>query len=388
MDSQNITSDNIGTMNTTIYNGSSTTIYNGSSTSIYNESTTIIYNRSSTIYNGTTTENTTYSVLSNCIVMTVSLCSILCNSFASSIINRCRKLSFQIRFVSKNLLASFITFEISLFLHNLAMVLVGDVYYKQIFDSRTLFTCVSVTILWGSLCAVTVERLIALTIPLHYTRYVTKTVLSISIASLWTVNVLVPLIFFIFLGIKACGYDYTSCDLYAFYAPLGLVIICFLLLYSLIVIISYLKISFIIFQHNKIGRTLNANTKYLAYISQKQKVTDSTKIVATIILVFLFFQSPMYFHSILLNFNPEFMQQKWRHLLQIFDYVGIELNTYASMYLYIWKFKECKMHFYFMLSKFNKKYKATADDLHIQVYNIVISENKHRKKITMKDSKL
>ena len=70
--------------------------------------------------------------------MIVSLCCILCNSLAL-IINRCRKLSFQIRFVSKNLLASFLIFESSIVLHTLTMLLVGDVYYKQIFDSRIFF---------------------------------------------------------------------------------------------------------------------------------------------------------------------------------------------------------------------------------------------------------
>ena len=320
--------------------------------------------------------------------MIVSLCCILCNFFALNIINRCRKLSFQIRFVSKNLLASFLIFESSIVLHTLTMFLVGDVYYKQIFDSRIFFGSVLVPTLWGSVCAVSVERLLALTMPLHYRRYVTKIALSISTACMWTVNVLAPVLFFIINGITVCGYDYISCDIYALFLPLGKFILAFLLLYSLIVFASYIKILLIIFQHNKLGRTFNANTKYLADISQKQKLTDSTKTVAIVVLAFLVFQSPMFFHSILLEVKPEFRQHKLRMLLQSFDYVGAELNIYATLYLYIWKFKECKMHFYFMLSKFNEKFKAKADALQIEVFNIVIAENKQRKNTLLKDSKL
>ena len=381
MDAQNVSSGNLGTVNTSIYNESSASMYNESSATVYNGS-------SATIYNGSTTEDTRYSVLITYGITLVAICSILCSSFALNIIHRCRKLSIQIRFVSKNLLASYILFESTIVLLNLAMLLMGDEYYKQIFSSRTFFTSAFVLTLWGSLCAVTIERLLALTMPLHYRRYVTKTVLSISISSLWTVNILVPAIVFVITGIKSCGYDYISCDIDALFLPVGLVIVSFLILYSLVVVISYVKISFIISQHNQLGKTLNANTKYLADISQKQKLTDSTKTVAVVILTFIVFQSPLYFHCILFNLIPALRQYKWRMLFQLVDYLGVELNTYVTLYLYIWKFKECKMHFFYILSKFNKKFKATADALHIDVFNIVITDYKHRKIAQMKDSKL
>ena len=381
MNAQNVSSGNLGTVNTSIYNESSASMYNESSATVYNGS-------SATIYNGSTTEDTRYSVLITYGITLVAICSILCSSFALNIIHRCRKLSIQIRFVSKNLLASYILFESTIVLLNLAMLLMGDEYYKQIFSSRTFFTSAFVLTLWGSLCAVTIERLLALTMPLHYRRYVTKTVLSISISSLWTANILVPAIVFVITGIKSCGYDYISCDIDALFLPVGLVIVSFLILYSLVVVISYVKISFIISQHNQLGKTLNANTKYLADISQKQKLTDSTKTVAVVILTFIVFQSPLYFHCILFNLIPALRQYKWRMLFQLVDYLGVELNTYVTLYLYIWKFKECKMHFFYILSKFNKKFKATADALHIDVFNIVITDYKHRKIAQMKDSKL
>ena len=108
------------------------------------------------------------------------------------------------------------------------------------------------------------------------------------------------------------------------------------MLYSLIVFSSYIKIVSIIFQHHKLGRTLNANTKYLAEISQKQKLTDSTKTVAAIIhvLAFMVFQSPIYFHTFVIGFKPEFRQHKLR-MFQFFVYAGVELNIYAALYLYI-----------------------------------------------------
>ena len=293
------------------------------------------------------------------------------------IIHGCRKLSFQIRFVTYNLLASYILFEFMIILHSVAMLFFGDLYHKQIYDSRTFFSCALVATLWSSLCAVTVERLVALTIPLHYNRYVTKTTLSISVACLWTVTILPPSLTYTITGVKVCGqHHYISCDMHAHFQSTALVIISFLLLYALIISISYIKILSIILHHHSLGRTLKDNTKYLADISKKQKSTDSTKTVAAVILACILFLSPIFVHVVLIEFKPELWGHKWRSIFQVLDFVGIQLNTYANLYLYVCKFKECKMRFYFILAKFNGKFKAKADSLYIEVFDIVVLEKK------------
>ena len=182
-----------------------------------------------TIYNGSSTQDTpSVQVPLNLGIIILTTCSILCNSVALYIIHGCRKLSFQIRFVTYNLLASYILFEFMIILHSVAMLFFGDLYHKQIYDSRTFFSCALVATLWSSLCAVTVERLVALTIPLHYNRYVTKTTLSISIACLWIETILPPSLTYTITGVKVCGqHHYISCDMHAHFQSTALVIISF-----------------------------------------------------------------------------------------------------------------------------------------------------------------
>ena len=340
-----------------------------------------------TTRNSSSTVDTNYSVPINCGILVLSTCSILCNSLALNIMHKCRKTPYQIRFMSYNLLTAYILFESTISLHSIAMLFVGDVYYQQIFDSRIFFSCALVATLWGSICAITFERLVALTIPLHYNRHVTKATLAVSIASLWILTVLAPLLAFIIAGVQVCGqHSYASCNIYAVFKPARIVLTSFLLLFALIISISYIKILLIIFHHHKLGRTLSTNTKYLAEVAQKQKCSDSTKSVAVVILAFIVFQSPVFIHNILLNITPAFWEQNWRVLFQIIDYIGHQLNTYATLYLYIYKFKECKMNLFFILAKFSKTFKGKADSLRVEVFDIVLTENKHGKMTTMGDT--
>ena len=88
------------------------------------------------------------------------------------------------------------------------------------------------------------------------------------------------------------------------------------------------------------------------------------------------FLSPIFVHVVLIEFKPELWGHMWRSIFQVLDFVGIQLNTYANLYLYVCKFKECKMRLYFILAKFNGKFKAKADSLYIEVFDIVVLEKK------------
>ena len=316
-----------------------------------------------------------YSISLNCLVIALSVSSIICNSFALNIISKCRKTSYQIRFLSSNLLSCFITIETNISLHSIAMLMVGDKYYKLIFDSRIFFCCVLVAVLWGSLCAVTVERLVALTSPLQYNRYVTKTTLSVSIASLWILNMVAPLLAFIFAGIKICSeVGYVSCNIYDLFQPARMVLAAFLLVYALIIVIAYIQILVIVFRHHRRGELLSSNTKYLADVAKKQKYIKSTKTVAAIILAFIVLQSPVAIHTSILDIMPKLREQKWRVIFQAIDYLGHQMNTYATLYLYIWKYRECKMHLLFLLSKVNKNMRPKAEALRLEVFDVVLKE--------------
>ena len=308
----------------------------------------------------------------NASVITMSVISLTCNIAALWIIFRCRRLAFQIKYLSCNFLFCYIGIECSMTSHSVALLVMDKMYYRLIFDSRLFCACALATVSWCSVCTVTLERLFVLTMPFDYAKHATKPVLIISITTCWCLNVLLPSAVFLINGIKMCGpYDFISlCDIYAVFRPLKLTMLGLLSVYAALIVIAYLKISSVIFHHQKNIPLQDGDSK----AENRKKHFKSTVTVATVILAFVILNSPAYFHLIAFEFKPELKNQKWRIVFSSLDYLGHELNIYTNLYLYIWKFKECRMHLLLMLSKFNKGFTERCNSLRIEVYNIVTKE--------------
>ena len=314
----------------------------------------------------------TQSTLLNAGVITISSISLTCCLTALQIVTKCQRLPVPIKYLSKNFIVCFMMIDFTIWIHSVALLCWGDVYYHLIFDSRILFCTLSIAVLWGSLVAVTYERLLALVKPFKYVKYTTKNKLMFLISLVWIVNVLVPTSLFVVNAIRFCKFDNMySCDVYSLYAPIKIALVCLMVIYILSVIAAYTKILSIIYKHQKNIKEALANKNFIATFGSNLK---STKTVAAIIFAFFILQAPVFFHAIIFEIRPELKQQNWRIILQAMDYVGYQLNLYATLYLYIWKFKECKMNFYLLFSKCSKRFKQTANDMRIEVYDIVTLE--------------
>ena len=309
----------------------------------------------------------------NIALTTISMC---CNAIALRIMSWCQKMPISVRYISTNFLAGFVTVEATSFVHSIAMLLFGDRHYQLIFDSRIFFGSVFICVLWCSLFAVTIERLIALEMPFIHAKYVSKKLLSVIIAVVWISNVLIPIAIFLITGLNVCSPYMTVCDVFAIFSPLKIFVACLLILYGLTTVIAYSKILLTLWHHK---RNINAIQKaadspdFLNTVSKKKHLKATTTITA-IILVFVILQSPIFFHAIIFELRPDFKEHQWRVTLQVVSYIFYEINVYATLYLYIWKFKECKMNFYFLFSKFSSNFRKRAESLRIDLFDIVTLE--------------
>ena len=102
----------------------------------------------------------------------------------------------------------------------------------------------------------------------------------------------------------------------------------------------------------------------------------STKTILIIILSFIVLQFQYLIFNILTELKPEFRELEWRIRINFISSLCHEINVYITLFLYIWKFSECRMNFYYMFSKLNNKYKPKAESLRMEVYNIVSFEEK------------
>ena len=121
-----------------------------------------------------------------------------------------------------------------------------------------------------------------------------------------------------------------------------------------------------------------------AQVSNQTATTPSgtnlkaTKTIAAIVLAFIIVQSPIFVHFFIVEVQPSSVQQhNWRIIFQCLDYIGLQLLMYTSLYLYIWKFKECKMQFYLLFSKWCKTFQQKANEMRIEVLDIVVYEKGH-----------
>ena len=315
-----------------------------------------------------------HKTLVNASVIAISSISLTCCLIFLRIVTQCQRLPTPIKYLSKNFIVCFMMIDFTLWIHSIAMLCWGDIYYYLIFDSRIFFACLFLGVLWCSVAALTYERLIALVKPFKYIKYTTKTKLTLIIAFIWTVNVLVPTIVFLLSAVRFCSFDNIyNCDAYNLFRPFRTVFVCFMTIYGLFIIVSYIKILSIIFKHQTKIKAPFSNQNFKTTLGNNLR---STETVAAIISAFIILQLPVFIHSVIFELLPHLRQQQWRVILQILDYFGYQLNMYASLYLYVWKFKECKMQFYFLFSKCNKRFKQVANDMQIEVLDIVTIERK------------
>ena len=330
------------------------------------------------------TEPTDLMLAGNFLLVILSVFAIISTSFALRILALCNRTPLQIRYLSANFLMSFIIFETSFALHTLAIIslqvggLHEDMHRMLLFDLRVLFSLVFIGTTWGSLCVISFDRVLALTFPFSHRKYAKKSVLKIVIISLWLFNVLVPTTTLIVTIVTVCnrGSFIHTCEksIYVILRPTKLVLSSFLSFYAVVIVISCILILRVVFQRARRSEKFTENKTYLADLNKIQKTSKSTKTILKIIFAFVCFQAPTLFHSTVFEYMPQLQTYAWRVILLGLDYVGHQMNIYASLYIYIWKFKECRMHFYLILSRLNKKYAEAASTLKIEIYGIVTKE--------------
>ena len=243
----------------------------------------------------------------NVLFVILSVLSILCTSFALRILVLCKRTRLQIRYLSANFLMSFVSFETSFALHTLAIMSLqiagmhGDIHFMILFDSRVLCSSLFIVTTWGSLCAVSVDRVLSLVMPFKHRRYATKLVLRMAIFFLWLFNVLVIATTFIVTILTMCDRGYLI--LFCTYRPLRLGVASLLSFYAVLIVISCVIILRVTFQHKRHIDKFTKNQTYLADLTKIQKLSKSTKTVFMVILAFICLQSPSFFHTTVFEYS-------------------------------------------------------------------------------------
>ena len=306
------------------------------------------------------------------------LLSTSCCIIAARIMIRCRKLSLSIRYLSVNFLIAFVMIGASTFLCSVIIKIIGQdsQYFLIWFKVRMVLFSVFMSVLWSSVCAVVIERFIAIEFPYHYVKLNKKRTLCSVIVFIWTFNTIIPCLLVVSNWIKFCGANkfLHECDPFALMRPFRIFVASISCICFAVTVIVYSKISISILRQTREERALQVRNTAEQSIQNSITPFASTKTFLIIILSFIVLQFPYLFFSVLAELGSEFRQIDWRIMMSLISSLCHEINVYVTLFLYIWKFSECRMNFYYMFSKLNNKYKTKAENLRLEVYNIVTFE--------------
>ena len=288
---------------------------------------------------------------------------------------QCRNLSVSIKYLSSNFLLAVLVSELNNLAFSTARFIKGlDGDIEVLVDARTILYSLFVALTWCSLCAIALERFIALVFPLHYSRYVTELSLGITIAVVWLSNLLIHPSILFFSWFEMCGrYDYIqSCDRFSIFRPVRISMTSLSGIITFITVVIYTKISLVIRHHTKeIAELTVKDQETTTQNDSYSRPLPSTNIILAIILSFIILQSPILINFIIFELRPDLQLQQVRTTFHMIIFIFGEINTFIILYLYVWRFKECRMNFYRMLSKLSDRYRAKAEALRIEVFNIV-----------------
>ena len=299
--------------------------------------------------------------------------AICCSIVALRIMLICRKLPDSIRYLSINFLVASLVFVVSNFILSITRLVLGpnNCYYELIFDFRTFLSSVLLLVLWCTICALTIERFIAIRCPYRYATMVTKTTLKIAIIVLWSFNAFVPSVMLYISWLLVCGqYNYNyifTCDIFAIFNPVKLFMTMILCILYSITIVVYTKILLCIRRHQRAIQALNKSSG----TQSKGGSHPFSKMILPIVLSFILLQSPHIVTTIIVVLKPVTQERSFRILFHIIYYLCFTLNNYVTLYLYVWRFPECRMTFYHMFSKIFSGYAEKADALRMEIFSIV-----------------
>ncbi len=121
--------------------------------------------------------------------------------------------------------------------HSLVILVSGhdSGIYKALMKSRIISATILMPVAWASITAISMERLLALTLNIKYARHIKIRNIRLSIAAIWVVNVVPPLSIAMIRINNSCKWDANKCDMHNTMKPLRLFVASVLIVYEAVI---------------------------------------------------------------------------------------------------------------------------------------------------------
>ena len=301
------------------------------------------------------------------VLMTILALSVILAHFISiAMLNKCKALPKHIILLSKNYLIS------EIFFHTINLTTTVATYVESnsnsgvtIEDSPTAGRAVllSFNLMSMSAIAISLEKVIALKYGIYYTDFAKMKYTRWVLVFIYMYAIIVPTIIIGFLTLTMCNMDWKNCGLGVITDPLEYFTIVNMTLGILVSSIAYKIISNILQMQRK------GIAHAMPFPCSPKLATNTNEPTLALLLVFniMFIQCIAYI-SIRHIFGLE-----QRQLKMFIIFLCSVVNSCASVYIYTFKFRECRMMFLRTFLFWSERYKRKANEMRVVVYNIPIS---------------
>ena len=319
----------------------------------------------------------------NLVIVVIATVVVVANGVAVVVLMRCTRIPFQTKYISISLITS-----------DALVAFVLIVYQVEIFmfDANTDVTQslrdVTVGMVhgvnWCSLTFLSVDRAIALKANLRYTELITRRTINTILLCIWTFYfTMIPAL--TFHGFQTVCFPHIdeNCDTIEATKVANSVVVFPLVMFGAAITCTNTYVYRIAQRHARQIADIQRSAFDRGLIhpdnAMSERQFSATKAVVSIVLAFILLHVPLLIHHILDLFIPDQRMMAPRRLYLFFAYSLNQLSSFVNLTLYAGKFLEFKMHLYLFLGKCCNRFNKRAQDIRVDVFNIVVSsDSTHR----------
>lgn len=298
-----------------------------------------------------------YSIAVKVTFLCIAVVSITSSTTAFIVMFRAKKIPYASKFMTSGLLTFDMLFLLTSTLRK--FVTHGDINLN--IQAVVVFNLELAVFTVG---LVSLERYFLIIRPMVYMHYAKKKLIRLITLSLWAINI--SLCFFVRYGV--CYIRYQSLAVFTHHGLCTSTVT----MYYAVVLIAVLTTSFVCYW--KIykcvrSKTSPGNVLSVSATFARIKSYRSTSLVFVYLAVVLV--SSLGYGIIIISTNLGLKHTKLRVATEI---VSI-FNCVVDPFLYVLWFKECRLQLLLFVSFFFKRYKQTAEEMRIEVYDIVTASS-------------
>ena len=320
------------------------------------------------------------TMLINIICTTVALIICIGNISATVVLNRCTGIPFQPKNISISFILSDAVGALVLVLFQVVIFIFG-IQTSLMWNLRSATVGFMHSISWCSVTALSLDRAIALKANLRYAELVTQRTINVTLLCIWLLNLTILPVVTVYGFVSTCSFRIDMhCDVWVATEHVRLLMLSLLVIFGIVVVVSSTYVLQIARRHKRQITNIKCNGKITSpdnLISENQ--FSVTKAVITIVVTFVILHGPVFTHYILGVFKPDGRDEVPRRMFYFFSYTMVQISSFVNLLLYTGKFVEFKYHLYKLFGQLCGVFARRADDMRVNVYNIVVSEESYNK---------